>query len=158
MQAQAAPRRLFFGKYRGKVKENQDPYRQGRIQVSVPTVLGEGQVNWALPCAPFAGPGVGFFAIPPKEANVWVEFEGGDPNHPIWCGGYWERGQVPAEVPGPSADPAKVVVLRTEAGTITLDASRGEMTVEITNGDGKASIRMEGKKVSINRDALQVDF
>ncbi len=125
--------------------------------MSVPAVLGEGQMSWAMPCAPFAGPGVGFFAVPPKEANVWVEFEGGDPEHPIWCGGYWDRGQVPTEVPDPSADPAKVLVFKTEAGTITLDASRGEMTVVITNGRDAASIKMEGKKVSINGDALEVD-
>jgi hypothetical protein len=155
VQTQAAPKRLFFGKYRGKVTDNKDPYRQGRVQVSVPSVLGEGHLNWAMPCAPFAGPGIGFFAVPPKEANVWVEFEGGDPGFPIWCGGYWARDEVPAEVPDPSADPAAVLVLKSKAGTITLNASTGEMTVEITNGT--ASIKMEGKKVSINKDALEVD-
>lgn len=155
MQTQAASKRLFFGKYRGKVKDNNDPYHQGRIQVSVPSVLGEGHMNWAMPCVPFAGPGVGFFAIPPKEANVWVEFEGGDPGLPIWCGGYWDRDEVPAEVPRDLDDLAKVVVLKTKAGNITLNASTGEMTIVITNG--KASIKMEGKKVSINEDALEVD-
>ena len=31
----------FFGKYRGKVENNVDPLQQGRVQVSVPAVLGE---------------------------------------------------------------------------------------------------------------------
>ena len=68
----------FFGKYRGKVENNLDPLQQGRLQVSVPAVLGEGRLSWAMPSAPFAGPQVGLFAIPPQGANVWVDFEGGD--------------------------------------------------------------------------------
>ena len=49
-----------------------------------------------MPCAPFAGSGVGFFALPPVGANVWVEFEGGDPDYPIWSGCFWGAGEVPA--------------------------------------------------------------
>jgi hypothetical protein len=63
--------RQFFGKYRGSVANNIDPQMMGRIQVSVPAVLGEGSLSWAMPCAPYAGPGVGFFAIPPNGARVW---------------------------------------------------------------------------------------
>ncbi|HBL27563.1 MAG TPA: baseplate assembly protein, partial [Acidobacteria bacterium] len=55
----------FYGKYRGKVSNNIDPLQIGRLQVSVPEVLGDGRLSWALPCVPFAGPGVGFFALPP---------------------------------------------------------------------------------------------
>jgi uncharacterized protein involved in type VI secretion and phage assembly len=80
----------FFGKYRGKVKNNVDPMQQGRIHVSVPAVLGEGSLSWAMPCVPYAGSQVGFFAIPPVDANVWVEF-GGDPDAPIWSGCFWAR-------------------------------------------------------------------
>lgn len=53
----------FFGKYRGKVENNLDPLQQGRVQVSVPAVLGEGRASWAMPCVPFAGNGVGLFLI-----------------------------------------------------------------------------------------------
>ena len=35
----------FFGKYRGSVANNMDPMQQGRIQVSVPSVLGDGQLS-----------------------------------------------------------------------------------------------------------------
>ena len=34
--------------------------------------------------------------IPPVGANVWVEFEGGDPDYPIWSGCFWGTGEVPA--------------------------------------------------------------
>jgi hypothetical protein len=89
----------FYGKYRGKVENNIDPFNQGRIQVSVPDVLGSGRMSWAMPCVPFAGSGKGFFAVPPNKANVWVEFEAGDPNRPIWVGGFWDQGETTAAMP-----------------------------------------------------------
>lgn len=67
----------FHGKYRGKVLKNQDPLSLGRLQVSVPAVLGEGSLSWAMPCVPYAGKDVGFFMLPSEGSNVWVEFEGG---------------------------------------------------------------------------------
>jgi hypothetical protein len=84
-----------FGKYRGQVKNNIDPLQMGRIQVSVPAVLGEGQLSWAMPCVPYAGSQVGFYAVPPIDANVWVEFEGGDTDYPIWAGCFWGAGELP---------------------------------------------------------------
>ena len=83
-------RQLYYGKYRGKVENNIDPLLLGRLQVSVPGVLGErpaelgDAVRRRTP-----GTGVGFFAVPPIGANVWVEFEGGDPDYPIWSGCFW---------------------------------------------------------------------
>jgi hypothetical protein len=161
----------FFGKYRGKVENNVDPMFLGRLQVSVPAVLGEGTLSWAMPCVPFAGSGVGFFALPPKDANVWVEFERGDPDLPIWCGGFWGLGEVPAT---PAI--AEMMVIKTKAGTITLNAlpAIGGVTIEtaagakinlsamgtleITNGTGMGSLKMQAKKVSINETGLQVLF
>lgn len=159
--------RQFFGKYRGKVENNVDPLQLGRIQVSVPAIYGEGRNSWALPCVPFAGAGVGFFMIPPAGANVWVEFEGGDPDYPIWAGCFWDPGDVPAL---PAI--AENKVLKTAAGTITLSEVPGlagitietavGMTIaltatgiEITNGQG-STIQLQGPQVSVNNGALEV--
>jgi uncharacterized protein involved in type VI secretion and phage assembly len=159
--------RQFFGKYRGNVENNIDPQMMGRIQVSVPAVLGEGSLSWAMPCAPFAGPGVGFFAIPPNGANVWVEFEGGDPDYPIWSGCFWGLGEAPA-VPAL----AEMKVIKTDTGTITINDLPGvggitiETTlgariaitatgIEINNGMG-GSITLQGPQVSVNNGALEV--
>jgi len=91
----------FWGKYRGRVVENVDPLKLGRLQVMVPAVLGEVATAWAMPCVPYAGQGVGFFILPPAGAAVWVEFEGGDPDYPIWAGCFWREGELPiaAEMP-----------------------------------------------------------
>jgi hypothetical protein len=85
---------LYFGKYRGKVTDNADPLLLGRIMAKVPSVPGM-QLNWAMPNTPYAGERVGFYAIPPVGADVWIEFEGGDPNYPIWAGCFWSEGQTP---------------------------------------------------------------
>lgn len=159
--------RSFFGKYRGKVTSNVDPLQLGRIQVSVPAIFGEGRNSWAMPCVPFAGAGVGFFTIPPVDANVWVEFEGGDPDYPIWAGCFWDTGEVPAL---PAI--AENKVLKTSTGTITINDLPGAggitiettlgmkiaitaMGIEVTNGQG-ATIQLQGPQVGINNGALEV--
>jgi hypothetical protein len=78
-----------YGKYRGVVIGNRDPERRLRLQVQVPDVL-EDAVAWAIPCVPF-----GFEAVPPVGAGVWVEFEAGDVERPIWSGTWWVAEDVP---------------------------------------------------------------
>ena len=109
----------FYGKYRGKVVFNKDPLNLGRIQVEVPSVYGSGTNNWAMPCTPYGGKDFGWFAIPTVGSNIWVEFEGGDPDYPIWVGCFWGEDQLPqaARV----EEPDKVQVFRTPYGiTLTL--------------------------------------
>lgn len=168
----APPR--FFGKYRGKVETNLDPLGQGRMQVSVAAVLGDARLAWAMPCSPYAGPGVGLFLIPPVGAQVWVEFEGGDPEYPIWAGGFWGTGEAPNPAPGPQQVAAKI--LKTEAMTLTLNDLPGAggvklevsppavaiaATVEITSAGvtisfAASKIELSAAGVAINGDALRV--
>jgi hypothetical protein len=119
----------WFGKYRGKVESNLDPMQQGRLQVSCPAVLGNGRMSWAMPCVPFAGSGVGLFLIPPTGANVWVEFEGGDPDYPIWSGCFWGVGEVPA---APAIEQMKM--LKTDGISLTLSdvPGAGGVTLEVS--------------------------
>ncbi|MDP9342035.1 MAG: phage baseplate assembly protein V [Actinomycetota bacterium] len=161
----------FYGKYRGKVANNVDPMQLGRVQVSVPAVLGDGQMSWAMPCVPFAGSGVGLFLVPPVGANVWVEFEGGDTNYPIWSGCFWGIGEVPA-----SPALAQMKVLKTDAMTVTLSdlPGAGGLTIEVNPpavatplkialsssgielSNGAAKVSLTPASVSINDGALEV--
>lgn len=84
-----AVRRRYLGKFRGTVVQNIDPLSQGRIQVQVPGVGGILPSTWAMPCLPLANIAAGMYARPVIGSGVWVEFEAGDPNYPIWVGGYW---------------------------------------------------------------------
>jgi uncharacterized protein involved in type VI secretion and phage assembly len=136
--------------------------------VSVPNVYGNEGGNWARPCVPYAGDGVGWLALPPPGANVWVEFEGGDMNHPIWTGCFWDENEsLPVSPPV-----AEKKVLKTAGVTITIDDTSGsegitiETTrgmrivlssdgIELTNGQG-AKIKLSGSQVKVNDGALEV--
>jgi len=107
----------FYGKYRGLVVNNVDPLSLGRLQAQVPEVLGEVPTGWAVPCAPYAGPQAGFFAIPPPGAGVWIEFEAGDTSRPIWVGGWWGTAEVPMKPAGATTLPT-TKILRSDLGLI----------------------------------------
>jgi len=118
----------FFGKYRGKVTNNLDPMRLGRLQVEVPAVLGKGRSSWALPCVPYAGKQVGLFVMPDKGTNVWVEFEGGDPDYPIWSGCFWGTGELPILATAPTVklfQLAKDISVRIDETTKTVKVGVG---------------------------------
>jgi uncharacterized protein involved in type VI secretion and phage assembly len=157
----------FYGKYRGKVEANSDPMKLGRLQVSCPAVLGDGKSSWALPCTPYAGKGVGFWAIPPKGANIWVEFEAGDPDYPIWSGCFWGQDEAPSK-PGT----ADVKVWKTDGVTLTLDDTQGSVafTLELKSPalkmtfdskgielkNGSSTVKLTTSSVSVNDGALEV--
>jgi Type VI secretion system/phage-baseplate injector OB domain len=142
----------FFGKYRGKVSANKDPLHLGRIQVEVPAIYGSGTASWAMPCTPYAGADVGFFAIPPIGTNVWVEFEAGDPDYPIWSGCFWGEDQLP--VAAKVEDPDKVQVFRTSGFTCTLSklGDNKGVTIEVENPmlERKLKLVLNANGIEIN--------
>jgi hypothetical protein len=158
----------YFGKYRGKVENNVDPQLQGRIQVSVAAVTGDGTLNWAMP----ASPSVGFISVPPVGARVWVEYEGGNSDQAIYTGCFWDVGSAPLPAIA-TATPDKVVVLQTTTCTLTLSdlpGPLGGITLQLQTGmkitmgatgitidDGTgATIALQGPQVNVNNGALAV--
>jgi hypothetical protein len=130
----------MFGKYRGVVWNNVDPSGLLRILVSVPAVYDANQLRWALPCLPGAGPNCGLALLPPIKAHVWVEFEGGNPDYPIWSGGFWENAK---DVPGQSTggvNPPHDVVLQTECeSSLRLVGGFADPIAELRTRIGKIS-------------------
>jgi hypothetical protein len=172
---QAPPR--YYGKYRATVLSNIDPQQIGRLLVAVPDVAGLLPSTWAMPCAPIAGIQNGFFALPLPGSGVWVEFERGDPDYPIWVGGFWgSAAEVPALVRAvpPSVPPIPSITLQTPlqngiqvndfpapTGGIVLKSAQGaaiivnDTGIYIQNGKG-ASITLIANTVTINQGALVV--
>ncbi|HKM74530.1 MAG TPA: phage baseplate assembly protein V [Acetobacteraceae bacterium] len=164
----------YYGKYRGTVFNNIDPMQMGRIQVVVPDVTNVLPSTWALPCVPMAGPQCGEFTVPPIGAAVWVEFEHGDRDYPIWTGGFWGSA---AEVPAlaiATTPPLQAIVLQTvgqntlmisdmpgPTGGFLLKSATGALIsinnvgITISNGQG-ATIVLSGPSVTINEGALSV--
>lgn len=100
----------FYGKYRGMVVNNIDPEGRGRILVQVPDVLGMGVSSWAMPCLPFAGMQMDMHVVPPPNAGVWIEFEKGEPDYPIWTGCWWGS-RLEAPITAQTAPPALPIVI-----------------------------------------------
>jgi len=96
--------RSFYGKYRAFVVDNDDPEKLGRLKVTIPSVLGSEVVTgWATPCTPYAGSmNQGFLFIPEIDAGVWIEFEEGDLEFPIWVGSFWCKPDGDSELPKPN--------------------------------------------------------
>jgi uncharacterized protein involved in type VI secretion and phage assembly len=164
----------FYGKYRGMVMNNIDPMQIGRLQVQVPDVTGLAPATWAMPCLPMAGIQNGMFVVPIIGSGVWVEFEQGDIDHPIWVGCFWgSAAEVPAlaKLTPPAlsaitfqtplqngltisdmAGPTGGIMLKSATGATLIVNDTG---IYVTNGKG-ASIVMTGPSVNINSGALTI--
>jgi uncharacterized protein involved in type VI secretion and phage assembly len=164
----------YYGKYRGTVLNNVDPMQIGRLLVQVPDVTSLTPSSWAMPCFPISGKQMGAYMIPQIGTGVWVEFEQGNPDYPIWSGcWYGSVAEVPAlALAGNPASPN--IVLQTTlqntlvisdlpgpTGGIMLKSTTGAMIIVndtgiyIQNGKG-ASLIMVGPSVTINNGALMI--
>jgi len=164
----------LYGKYRGTVINNVDPLQIGRIQAMVPDLAGFVPGTWAMPCLPMAGINTGVFTAPMVGSGVWIEFERGNPDYPVWVGGYWgsaaevpvlahavppgvsgvtiqttlKNGIVVSDVPGPTGG----ILIQTTTGAMI---SVSDVGIIISNGKG-AVINMTGPTVDVNLGALTV--
>lgn len=164
----------YLGKYRGMVLNNLDPMNQGRLQVQVPDVAGLAPASWAMPCVPIAGLQNGMVALPVVGSGVWVEFEQGNPDYPIWVGCFWgsaaeipalalatppgtpaitlqtplQNGLTVSDLPGPTGG----IMLKSATGASLIVNDTG---IYIQNGRG-AAITLVGPTVTINNGALTV--
>lgn len=163
----------YYGKYRATVLNNLDPQVQGRIMVQLGDRYGLFPSTWALPSFPFAGKQAAMVALPQVASSVWIEFEAGDPDYPIWTGAFWPdpAGFPPLALAGGtpltpnihfqtstgtsitlSDNPAQQVLLKTVTGAMITIGAAG---ITMINGQG-ASIAMIGPSVIINNGALMV--
>jgi uncharacterized protein involved in type VI secretion and phage assembly len=169
--------RRFYGKYRGTVVDNNDPAGLGRLKVTVPSVLGPDVVTgWATPCTPYGGAAdEGFLFVPAPGAGVWVEFEEGDLEFPIWVGTYWTRdggdSQLPkpqdaagAEQDRPDGPPTRKIIKTRKGHTIQLEDADSEELVTIVeavnhnvitlNSDGITVTDGNGNQLAMTSDGV----
>lgn len=158
----------YFGKYRGFVKDNKDPKHQGRLILLVPPLLGNTQTHWALPCMPYGGsPDTGWFALPEIDAQVWVEFEEGCIDSPIWTGTFWQQSdESPRETQESLPD---VRMLKTASGhTLLFDDSENNPSIRLFHKDGaELNIDKEGSiflldgadgEITMNAEAKKLEI
>lgn len=86
----------YYSSYRGFVVDRDDPAKLGRLQLLIPQVTGTTPYKyWAIPKGVYSGKGYGSQVLPQKGDLVWVEFEGGCPEIPIWNHGYFGKNEMP---------------------------------------------------------------
>jgi hypothetical protein len=154
--------RRFYGKYRGFVVNTEDPKHLGRVRLRVPSVLGpEIVTGWAMPCVPYGGQkNQGFLSIPEVGAGVWVEFEEGDLEFPIWVGTFWSEPGGESEIPALNgADgkerkneqkPPTRKIIKTQKGhTIQFEDAAGDEMVIIIEAAHK-------HVVALNKEGIQI--
>lgn len=157
----------YWGKYRGTVVANQDLPPKGRLLVTVPGIV---ITNWAMPCVPFASLLAGTFIRPEIGSNVWVEFERGDQDKPIWTGSWWGDDEIPfiadeySAIPvtpvitietgleGISISPAPLAVGLSEPGNVNIKAGGGDTVISLSP-DG---VSITAPQVTINATTFTV--
>jgi len=101
----------YFGSYRAEVVDrigfselgaiaSGDLDKIALLKVRIPAIgdTPETPPRVAYPKTPLAGDGYGFKSLPPKGSYIWVEFEHGKPDMPIWTGGWWAKGEMPSDL------------------------------------------------------------
>jgi len=123
----------FFGLYRGVVTNVNDPENLGRVRAKVHELLGDtDETDWAFPCVPFGGGGAGWLMLPKANDAIWIAFEAGDINRPVWLGFWFNRTDASPEGAG-----SDVRVLRSKAGhRIEFGDADGEEHVRLSHAAG----------------------
>ncbi|MBZ4417431.1 phage baseplate assembly protein V [Myxococcus sp. RHSTA-1-4] len=160
----------YYGKYSGEVTGNADEQHLGRLLVRVPAIFGGELAVRARPCLPY-----GCFFIPPVGTKVWVEFEAGDPQYPIWVGTWHPTGTTPPEA---AVSPPEHRLLHTPSGhSLELRDAEGEQevvlrhrgnvalriapegTVTLTLPDGAhLTLHAAGQAVLVNKEGSQLEL
>jgi hypothetical protein len=136
------PPSQWIGRWPGVVVSTQDPLRLGRVRVRVPQVYGDtpeddfipdGDLPWAIPSFPTHD----YHADFEVGDGVWVEFWGGNPNFPIWCGQFVGDGDAPSEFTSSYSPTPKTRILRTTNGhTIEMRWVAGQEKIRLKTAAG----------------------
>ncbi len=150
----------YYGKYAGLVEDNADPDKLGRLKVKVPAIFGEDLSVWARPC--FAS---GHFFVPPAKTPLWVEFEAGDPEFPIWVGIFYTSSTLPIAA---ALNPPDNRVIHSVSGHVieVMDKDKEER-ITVTHMDGKTKLELtegafvvttkDGAKLRLDKDAITAE-
>ena len=121
----------LVGVFRGVVAKNNDPNKQGRIQVLLPH--HKEPTEWAWPMTP-AGQGV---HVPEIGQGVWVKFEKADPEFPLWFGEF-----------GKSKVKGKKILIKPLLDSVSL-TDISSYVVTVTKTDGTKEVDLTASLVSM---------
>lgn len=148
----------YFGKYRGKVDEVD--YKTGYLTAFVPKVYGENLPSpKAAPCVPYAGKKYGMAFLPKKDDGVWIEFEAGNKEDPIWSGFWWADNEMAddtkkEDVRGIVTKEKLKFIMDDANKTIILEHPSGS---KIELGDKKIILEVKKQKIEISSSSITLN-
>jgi hypothetical protein len=124
--------------------------KDGQLQVAAPAPFDEDKVEaaaWARPCLPY-----GVFFLPEKGDRVWLAFENGNPDSPVWLGVWYPDGKAPEEA---KSSPPKRRVIRTAGGhVIDLDDENTKIVIKDAGGN---TVTLDGSGITL-KDAAGAEL
>lgn len=142
----------YYGKYRARVVDNQDPKKLNRVRTEMPQLFGKGVIlGWALP------------ALPPHLSDVpeigkltWIEFEAGDTDFPIWSGCWWAVRSGVSELPENAQDKDDSVMYNVLGGSSIILKKDGSVEV-ISRTGSSVFIDSSGEVVIHSIGKVRID-
>jgi len=140
---------LWYGVYRGVVSEL-DVENRCRLKVIVPGTGNDGTPlsAWAYPVFPFAGNGYGWYQVPKVKDTVWIMFEGGRLQNPIWIGGWYGKDELPTAFRDKQDNAVGIVT--PHGHNIVIDETSDTITVTHHADDGDATVVINGGIITLS--------
>ncbi len=137
----------------GRVTNNDDPKKLGRIKVSFGWMENKAETPWISVASPYTSPDAGFYFVPAVKSRVLVGFEDGDVEKPYCIGTLFDEDANPDSAWTGNTDKtnAKIHAIRTQSGqTIELYDESGGEKIKIYDTDGNNEITLDSATGEIN--------
>ncbi len=137
----------YYGIYQGIVTNIEDPEKRGRVKAQIPDVLSSTTESaWIDPVVTVAYDLGGDFCLPQIKEAIWIAFIGGDPNKPVYFGGWWQKNMTPLGSDYSNLEDIRII----KYADCTIIMRNG--VIKINVADGVCDLQIEDGKVSVLGD------
>ena len=144
----------YYSSYRSYVVDKNDPDKLGRIKVKIPVITGDvTHPKWIFPKGNFSGKDYGLQVLPNKGDMVWVEFESGNANFPMWSHGHYGNDEKPEEfdsvnIYGFKTPEGHIVLLDDDGGRVLIKSTD---IIQLNDGENEGLVIVQPLVDKINR-------
>lgn len=140
--------RRVYGAVIGRVTDNKDPDKLGRVKVKFPWLSDTDESAWARIATPMAGNQRGLYFLPEVDDEVLVTFEQGDLRFPYIIGALWNGKDKPPVTNDDGKNNIRMIQSRS-GHVIRLNDEDGKETIEIIDKNKKNSLIIDTSKNTI---------